>query len=321
METTSRVVGGGLHELLDGGVAVEGVVEEDVALAEGVEDGLGLAVECLVEADFAAGKLGEFEVGPIDDAVEVGDAGEVDLAVGAEDLPAVEVEVDAEELEHALVGAGFDFEPDDVALAAVVQLFADGLEQRAGLFFLQVEIAVASDAEGCAADDGVAGEEALGVGFDEFLQGEDADIAVGCGQQDPALERAGDVDDAEHRDVATLAPEEESEAEGLVEDARKRVGGVDGDGGEQRVDFALVIGLGEVAFVVAQAFPAEQMDALVCECGLELADPAVVLRVRVGVEAVGEAVEALLLAEAIVVLAERRSRLRCAAGWRRRGPL
>ena len=115
------------------------------------------------------------------------------------------------------------------------------------------------------------------------------------------MQGARDVDDAEDLDVAALAAEKESEAERLVEDAGKGVRGVDGNGGEEWVDFLLVKALGEVAFVVGQAFPAEQVDALGCECGLELANPAVVLLVAVAVEAVGEAVHAFPLAEAVVV--------------------
>ena len=72
------VFGGGLDEALDGLVAVEGVMEKDVMLAELVEDVCGF----FIESELAAFEEGVLEGGEIDGAVEVHEAGEVDGAVG-----------------------------------------------------------------------------------------------------------------------------------------------------------------------------------------------------------------------------------------------
>ena len=64
----------------------------------------------------------------------------------------------------------FDFEADGVAFAAVVQLGADGLEQVARFFFLEVEIAVSGDAEGSFGEDLVAAIHAGGEALDEVVE-------------------------------------------------------------------------------------------------------------------------------------------------------
>ena len=65
---------------------------------------------------------------------------EVDGAIAAEDLVFVELEVDAQALDDVGVRAGLDFQADGVAFAAVVELDADGFEQRARFFFFEVEV-------------------------------------------------------------------------------------------------------------------------------------------------------------------------------------
>ncbi len=56
------------------------------------------------------------------------------------------------------------------------------------------------------------------------------------------------------------------------------MGWVDGDGGEQRVDFAVEIGLGLGALFFGQLFPLQKADTLLAQFGKELAVPAAVLR-------------------------------------------
>ena len=63
-----------------------------------------------------------------------------------------------------------DFEAHRIAFAAVVQLGANGFEQRARLFFLEVEIAVARDAEGGLGENFVAAVHAGGIVLDQVLQ-------------------------------------------------------------------------------------------------------------------------------------------------------
>ncbi len=89
----------------------------------------------------------ELEVRAADVVVEEHQAGEVDRAVAAKDLVLVQLEVDAQALDDLRMGAGFDLQADGIALAAVVELDADGFQQGARFFFLEVEVGVAGDAE------------------------------------------------------------------------------------------------------------------------------------------------------------------------------
>ena len=69
-------------------------------------------------------------------------------------------------------------EADGVALAAVVQLGAHAFQHGAAFFLLHVEIAVARDAEGGAAEDLVAAEHAVDLGFDELVEEEEVAVAA-----------------------------------------------------------------------------------------------------------------------------------------------
>jgi hypothetical protein len=55
------------------------------------------------------------------------------------------------------------------------------------------------------------------------------------------------------------------------------MGGIDGDGREQRIDFALEVALGKGAGLVAEFFPLQQADALLAQLGQQLIVPAAVL--------------------------------------------
>jgi hypothetical protein len=79
--------------------------------------------------------------------VEEHQAGEIHGAVAAKDLVLVELEVHAQPLHNLQVGAGLNLQPHRVALAAVVQLHANRLQQRSRLFLLEVEVGVARHAE------------------------------------------------------------------------------------------------------------------------------------------------------------------------------
>jgi len=125
-----------LDEVDDRIVGVVGVVEQDVVEAELVEDVGGLAAEC----EGPGGEGLELEVGPVDVLVEEHEAGEIDGAVAEEDLVFVELEIDAEAFDDFRVSSGFDFQPNGVSLAAVVELDADGFKQGARFFFFEVEV-------------------------------------------------------------------------------------------------------------------------------------------------------------------------------------
>jgi hypothetical protein len=55
------------------------------------------------------------------------------------------------------------------------------------------------------------------------------------------------------------------------------MGGIDGDGGEQRIDFALKVALGKGAGFFVELLPLQQADALLAQLGQQLLVPAAVL--------------------------------------------
>ena len=89
---------------------------------------------------------------------------------------------------------------------------------------------------------------------DEVLEEQVIVVSFGGGQADEAGQSAGDGDHAEHLGpgAAALGAEQEREAESLVEHAGKGMGGVDGDGGEEGIDFALEIVAGVGAGMFAR---------------------------------------------------------------------
>ena len=78
------------------------------------------------------------------------------------------------------------------------------------------------------------------------------------------------------------------------------MGGVDGDGGQQRIDFALEVVLGKGAGVVVELLPLEQADALLAQLGEQLVVPAAVLGVDKAVDFGGEDGEGFVGAQAVV---------------------
>ena len=138
----------------------------------------------------------------------------------------VELEVDAEAVDDFGIGLAVDFEADGVAFAAVVQLGADGFEQRARFFFLEVEIAVAGDAKGGAGEDFVAAIHAAGVALDEVGEKDVVLGAVGGGDAHEARQGTGNGEHAEHGagGAAAFAAQQQRQAHGLVQNARERDG-------------------------------------------------------------------------------------------------
>jgi len=121
------------------------------------------------------------------------------------------------------------------------------------------------------------------------------------GEADKTGQGAGHGDDAEHlwAGAAALGAKQQSEAERLVEDAGKGVGGVNGDGGEERVDVALEVALGEGAGLFAEFFPLEEADVLLAQFGNEVVVPAAVLGGDKLVNLMGKYFERLVGAEAV----------------------
>src|ERR1035438_1531621 len=89
----------------------------------------------------------KLQVWPLHIAVKEHEPGQVYRAIAAEYLILVQLEVHTQTLHNFSVGAGLDLQPYGVALASIVQLNTDRLQQGSRFFFLKVEVGVAGDPE------------------------------------------------------------------------------------------------------------------------------------------------------------------------------
>ena len=135
----------------------------------------------------------------------------------------VELEVGAEAVDDFGIGLAVDFQAHGVAFAAIVELGADGFQQRTRLFFLEVEVAVAGDAKGGAGEDFVAAIHAGGVTLDEVGEKDIVLGAVGGGHAHKARQGTRNGENTEHGTggAAAFAAQQQREAHGLVQDAGK----------------------------------------------------------------------------------------------------
>ena len=184
-----------------------------------------------------------------------------------------------------------------------MELFGDGLEERARFFVLHVEIAVAGDAEGGSVEDAVAAEHRVDVGFNEVFEEQEVALTLVLREGDERGEGARDGDDAEDLGAGAglelaLMAKKEREAESLVEDAREGMRGVERDGGEEWVDLLLKELDGELAVGLAEVLPLEDADAGFFEFGDEAVVPAIGLVEGEAVQVAADAVEALGAGEA-----------------------
>jgi hypothetical protein len=152
-------------------------------------------------------------------------------------------------------------------------------------------------------EDAVAAEHRIDVSFDELLEEQEVALAGALGEGDERGKGAGNRDDAENswavaRLEFALVAQQESEAESLVENAGKWVRGVERYGGEERVDLLLEELDGELAIGFAELLPFQHGDAGALEFGYKTVVPAGALIVGEVMEAVAEAVHALILREA-----------------------
>lgn len=293
-------VAGGLFDEIDDGLeAVVGVVEEDVVFAEGVEDVFGVAKGGGVD-----GGEGEvFKVGAIEVA-EAHEAEKIDGAVEAEDVFLGEVEVFAEGGEEDFADVAFDFEADGGTAAEVAEFFLDFFEEVFGFFLVDVEVAVAGDAEGVGADDAVAGEEGVGAAFDDVAEEDEALATAVAGgvEADETGEDTGDgEDDDEVFDFGGFGViEGDDDVEGFVAELGEGVGLVNGEGGEDGEDLFVEVGLDPGEFAGGELVGGFEGDAFEGEGGDEVVVPAAVLVFDEGGDDGVDAAELFAWAEAVV---------------------
>ena len=138
------VLGGRADEVDHGVERVVGVVQQDVAVADGGEDvgGFG-AVE---RRRRGLDERRERELGPVD-ALQVPQAAQAQRRLDRVDVLFAELEVLLEDAADALGHVVVDRDADDRAEAAAAHELLDGLEQVVGLQLLDGELGVARDAE------------------------------------------------------------------------------------------------------------------------------------------------------------------------------
>jgi hypothetical protein len=280
-----------LDEIDDGREGVVGMVEEDFAFADGVENR-----DVRAEArDVGGGERRVFEVRAIDDVVETHQTQEVDGRRNAEGEFARELEVSAEKSEEVFVDAVLDLEADGGAAAEIAELFLDFFEEVFGFLLVDVEVAVACDAKGVRAVDPVSGKQRHGEALDDFAEENVAVGAVGVGiELDDAREDSRDgKDDDGLFDLRRFGiVEGEEDVEGFVDDLGERMGLIDGERGEDGRDLGVEVVLGPGRFGFGELGGGAEVDVLFREEGNELLVPAAVLVVD---EVVGGGADALEL--------------------------
>jgi hypothetical protein len=100
------------------------------------------------------------------------------IALDVEDVLALQPDVVQQAVQQLVLYAVLDLKADGVAAAALVELFLDRLQQVLDFFLVDVEVAVARDAEGVGAHDLVAREEAPGEELDHVAQEDVAGLAA-----------------------------------------------------------------------------------------------------------------------------------------------
>ncbi len=240
------------------------MVDDDVLLPDRGEAVAAEIADALGEAR-VVGR--EDEVRPVVDD-ELARIGETEKPVELEHVVARHVEPLGQEFlqidRHALV----DREADDVAAPAPLQRRLVEPDQVLGLF-LDLDVAVAQDAEHAAPDHLEAGEQLVEIKPDHLLHRDEA-VRL-AGQPDEARDRAGDEEERLGALAVALAVELQREAEAEIDDERERMRRVDRERRQDR-EYLAPEALGEPGMLlVRQIGRAHDRDAGLVELALERA--------------------------------------------------
>ncbi len=220
---------------------------------------------------------------------------EVDGAVHAIDLAGRETEIRLQAVDDFLVGTRLNFQAHRRTLPAAVKLHVHRFQDAAGLLFLEIEVAVARDAKGGGGKYFVAVVKPLGECVNDVMQKDILDAVLGRREAHQAGQSARHGDDSQiNLRAAPLALEQKGEAERLVQDMGKRVGGIHGHGREKRFDRLRVEIFDVLASFGAQIAASENANRFGVERGNEIVAPAFVLLVHEIVDFRGEVGKRLL---------------------------
>ena len=256
-----RIVGRGLDEALDRGrEAVVRVVQEDVALADHVEDvprsrepSLGGRVERRVP------ELGDLQAGEREQVRDVEEAGDLVEVLGGERPRGrllLLAELGQEQCPERCGHRGMHLDADHLGEPPVPDLLLDQAEEVVGLVVVvDLKVGVPGDPEGVPTQDLDPGEERLEIAPDHLLQRHEL---VGQEKRHPARQDLGHLHPGEAL-LAIRAPEHDRERKAQVRDVGERMPWIHRERREDREDVGVEVGV-EPGPLVRRYVPESRME-------------------------------------------------------------
>ena len=251
------------------------MVQEHIALLQRAPD----VPRSLGQRPLPRLKWFEFQIRAIHRAVQMHQTRQIHRPLGAIDLPVSQLEDPLQPRNYVGAHVGFDFQAHGVALAPVVQLRAHRLQHRARLFFLQIKIAVAGNAERTLAQNFIASIHPSGVQPDQVGKRNEG-IAIRIRQ--PHQPRQG-TRHRYHSHVVYVGgrppppSQQQRLAQCLVNHPRKRMRRIDGHRGQQGIQFVAAVIVHHLALGIVQIRQRMHPDAMFGQRRQQLLVPAFVL--------------------------------------------
>ena len=253
---------GTVEEVHDRREGLVGMVQQDVALGDGVEYVRGLD-QYLGDA---RGEGGILQLRRVDEVVHRQQALEVDRAVHLVQVFAAQLEVFQQVLREFVGAIVRRLKAHRSAVPALEQLPFQRPDQVVDLLVVQIEVAVAGDPELVTAVDGQPGKELVGEVMNDGRQKYEI-RSTGAGQvrgePNEPRQRPGRLNDGAMPLAAegVLSVQADDEVEALVENARYRARGIEGRWAEHRHHFGVKVVLEPTALFVAPFVPPNEPNA------------------------------------------------------------
>ena len=237
-------------------------MDDQILLPDGGEAVAALIADALGVARIVGH---EFEVRPVQ-AHELRQLVEREHAVNHEHLVIAASERALNEAPQLRRHRGVDFEPDDRTAPAALEHGLELAHQVFG-FFLDLDLAVADDAEGALPFDRIAGKQPADEQAGQLLERNHPDgrASIGVRQADEAIDLAGNADERIHRPAVARAGKLQRDGEAEIGNERERVRGVDGERREQRKNLLQEMILEPGLFLLGHVRSVDQHDALLGE--------------------------------------------------------
>ncbi len=249
---------GGLNKGYNRIVGIVRMVEQDVVAPQLLKQIAGLGGQ----AQLPRHKGTELQIRPRRLVVNIKQPRKVHRAVNRKNLPAVKFKHCAQALDNLGIGLGLDLHAHRVSLAAVVQFRAHRFQQIARFLLLQVEVAVARDAEGGGRNDVVALIHPRGMVHDQIGKKNEIDGPLRW-QADQSRQRPRDsYNSGIGKRGATATPQQEGDAQCFVDHTWKGMRRIDRHRGEQRIKFPFAVIVHKGQRRVIQFIDAEHANSL-----------------------------------------------------------